>query len=190
MTLEHRERQLASRNAALARLLSLWRIVDVDDLSTVGRFAEAAVPVVEAAFGRSAALAGAYYLRARPLGITTVEVPTVVLPESTGGLIRGAGLAGVVNGRRRGMRPDTAIRNGFVKAAGSASRLILAGGRQTLLAVTQRDPAATGRWQRVAGGNSCEFCSMLAGRGYAYSEETADFVAHDHCGCTVEPEFA
>jgi hypothetical protein len=41
--------------------------------------------------------------------------------------------------------------------------------------------------QRVLGGAGCDFCQMLAGRGEVYSAETADFEAHDHCGCTAEP---
>lgn len=188
----HRQRQLSVRNTALARLLALWRIVDIDNLDTVETFSIAAVPVVDAGFGRSSVVSAGYYQSARPPGITTVTVPTLAPPIATQtvDLLRGAGLAGIVNGRRRGMEPSRAMRNGFVKVAGSAASLVLSGGRETLLAATRQDPAATGRWQRVSGATSCEFCSMLAGRGFAYSEETADFAAHDHCGCSIEPEFA
>jgi hypothetical protein len=42
-------------------------------------------------------------------------------------------------------------------------------------------------WQRVASDNACAFCEMLAARGAVYSEESADFEAHDGCTCTVEP---
>jgi hypothetical protein len=30
---------------------------------------------------------------------------------------------------------------------------------------------------------------MLADRGAVYSEATADFAAHDHCGCSAEPVY-
>lgn len=30
---------------------------------------------------------------------------------------------------------------------------------------------------------------MLAYRGPTYSESSADFGAHDHCGCSAEPQF-
>lgn len=191
LAFQHRQRQLVIRNATLARLLSLWRIVDGENLDTVDRFAEASVPVIDVGFGRSAAASAVYYRRLRPPGITTVEVPVPVPPTAaeTAGLIRGAVLAGVINGRRSGFNPDRAVRNGFVKMAGSATRVVLDGGRRTILDASQKDPAATGRWQRVTGGDSCDFCEMLAGRGYVYSEDAAGFEAHDHCACVAEPEF-
>jgi hypothetical protein len=46
-------------------------------------------------------------------------------------------------------------------------------------------------WARIAHASACEFCNMLAGRGYAYtSQKTAAAAAdgsryHDHCRCTV-----
>ena len=43
--------------------------------------------------------------------------------------------------------------------------------------------------RRVLGGEGCEFCQMLAGRGAVYSAETADFEAHDKCACTPEPDW-
>jgi hypothetical protein len=30
---------------------------------------------------------------------------------------------------------------------------------------------------------------MLAGRGSVYSADTAEFEAHDHCGCSAEPVY-
>lgn len=79
----------------------------------------------------------------------------------------------------------------------TAARTLVSGGLQRRIAnfarstVTQSsvaDPKARG-WQRVGDGSSCEFCSMLLGRGAVYSEATADFESHDHCGCGAEPAF-
>lgn len=58
--------------------------------------------------------------------------------------------------------------------------------RYTVARNSTADSAARG-WRRVGDGNSCEFCSMLLGRGAVYTEATADFSSHDHCGCSAEP---
>lgn len=67
---------------------------------------------------------------------------------------------------------------------GGTQRRIVDHMRYTVAGSAVADPQATG-WQRVTDGNACAFCSMLAGRGAIYSEATADFASHDHCGCSV-----
>jgi hypothetical protein len=59
--------------------------------------------------------------------------------------------------------------------------------RDTVTVNRRRDPGAVG-WRRVASGG-CKFCRLLAGRGEVYSESTARFASHPHCGCTAEPVF-
>jgi hypothetical protein len=75
----------------------------------------------------------------------------------------------------------------FVRTSGAITRHILDGGRDTILGSVERDEQALG-WARVTDGDPCYFCLTLAGRGPVYkTEQTADFQAHDHCGCTAEP---
>jgi hypothetical protein len=71
---------------------------------------------------------------------------------------------------------------------GSATRLVLNGGRQTITNVATQDKAAEG-WERVIEPGACSFCAMLAGRGGVYKESTVDFRAHDHCHCVARPVF-
>lgn len=191
--IQHRSKQLTVRALALRRLMALWQAIDPTRLAdTVQPFAEAAAVVVNDGFLRSSRTAAAYYLLSRPPGITTVEVPEVFPPASElqAAKLRGAGLSGILNARRAGHSIQAAKQNGFVKLAGTASGMVLSGGRETILQAAQLDPAASGRWRRVTGGNSCPFCVMLADRGPVFSDDTADFSAHDHCGCSAEPEFA
>jgi len=62
--------------------------------------------------------------------------------------------------------------------------------RDTILTNRRRDPSAVG-WRRIArGAKSCKFCRMLADRGAVYSDSTARFSAHGHCGCTAQPVFS
>lgn len=60
--------------------------------------------------------------------------------------------------------------------------------RDTIISNRRRDPAAAG-WRRIARGESCGMCKMLADRGAVYRESTAWFAAHNDCNCTCEPVF-
>ncbi len=73
--------------------------------------------------------------------------------------------------------------------AGGVQRRIADHVRYTVAGNSIVDRAAAG-WRRVGDGASCEFCSMLLGRGAVYTEATADFSSHDHCGCGAEPEWS
>lgn len=61
-------------------------------------------------------------------------------------------------------------------------------GRDTMTATTNLDPRASG-WRRLAVGETCGFCLMLASRGAVYRRRTADFAAHHECDCTASPSF-
>lgn len=73
--------------------------------------------------------------------------------------------------------------------SGGVQRRIADHVRYTVAGNSITDRAAKG-WQRIGDGHSCEFCSMLLGRGAVYSEATADFSSHDHCGCSAAPAWA
>lgn len=70
--------------------------------------------------------------------------------------------------------------------AGGVQRRIADHARYTVARNSVEDRAARG-WMRVGDGNTCEFCSMLLGRGAVYTEASADFQSHDHCGCSAAP---
>lgn len=75
-----------------------------------------------------------------------------------------------------------------VLVAGGLQRRIANAARYTVARSSIADPRARG-WQRVGDGSSCPFCSMLLGRGAVYTETSAQFKSHDHCGCTAAPAF-
>lgn len=60
--------------------------------------------------------------------------------------------------------------------------------RDTILENRRRDPESVG-WTRIAGPKACGFCRLLASKGAIFKKATADFAAHDHCGCTAAPVF-
>lgn len=74
-----------------------------------------------------------------------------------------------------------------VLVEGGLQRRIANASRQVVRLSSIEDPAAQG-WQRSTSGG-CNFCQMLASRGAVYSERSADFASHDHCGCVAVPAF-
>jgi hypothetical protein len=191
LTFQHRRRQIAIRSAILRDLLRLWGIVDPTNLSgTIGPFTDAAVTLVETGHRRSASMAVVYYQRYRQTERVRGQV-TIIEPEppdrtQMADLVRGAGLAGIVNARRRGFTPAAAARNGYVKASGSASDLVLAGVREVIGQATATDPRARG-WRRVTSSDPCDFCQRIADEGVHGKD--AGFEAHNHCACLAEPAF-
>lgn len=78
--------------------------------------------------------------------------------------------------------PDTALS----LAAGGMQRRIVNAARDTITGSVAADPGAAG-WQRVARGDGCGFCRVLAGRGAVYTEQSGDFASHDDCHCVATP---
>jgi hypothetical protein len=195
LTTEHRAAQLAIRAGSIANLVTLWRVVDPADLrGTIEVFAQAAALLAAQGFDRSAGVSSRYYaLFRRAEGLAGAAPATVAARPpmaDLAGELRGASLAGIVRARRAGMTVEGAKVQGFARATGSLAKLVLSGGRRTLVAAVEADPQARG-WARVTSGSPCAFCRMLASRGATYkTERSADFESHDACGCTVEPLFA
>jgi hypothetical protein len=191
LTRANQAAQLAQRAQSLQGLLRLWSLVDVENLpGTIDAFAQAAALLAGEGFDKSAAAAANYYgLFRRVEGIGTMVVPRASRPaaEYLAGQLRGAALKGIIDGRKAGMSLGDAKSNGFVRVAGALVKLVLGGGRMTIITAADTDRQALG-WSRVTSGDPCAFCRMLASRGPVYkSEKSADFEAHDHDACMPEP---
>lgn len=72
---------------------------------------------------------------------------------------------------------------------GAASKYILQPARDTIALSSRRDPAKPG-WARVPEPDACDFCLMLASRGFEYgSEDSAGGEYHDNCQCVAVPSW-
>lgn len=190
LTRRHYVAQLGVRAATSGDVARLWGVVDPTNLSgTYDRFATAATTIVRARHATSAGVAARYqedFRKAeRVAGRPVVRLGPALNARDALGLIRGAGISGIINARKRGLSPQAAARNGLVKVLGQTTLLVLGGGRDTVLESAVADPQAS-RWQRVTSGEPCPFCAELAVRGAVFSADTADFEAHDHCSCSAE----
>lgn len=192
LTAAHRRGQLAVRARTLRDLLVLWPLFRPSDFATFEAFAAAAALLVTARHRESAGLGAAYFSAFRRVEIGSPAEPRVVGPPPTGIIVdklRATGLLGVLNARRAGLGVEAARSNGLVRVSGAAAKMVLDGGRQSIVASLDRDGRALG-WQRVTGPSPCAFCAMIASRGTVFKgERDAEFQAHDHDSCTAEPVY-
>lgn len=192
LTADHRRAQLQLRAVALRDFVRLWPLWTGDE-SSFEHLVSATLPLVQAHHRVSASVAGAYYEAFRRAeGVpgdaalrlaSDVDVDRVTSSlYVTGRVMTGKAIAA-------GLSPQSAMQTALVRTSGAVGRHVLNGGRETLVRSTSVDRRARG-WGRITGGNACDFCSMLADRGAVYSDDTADFQAHDHCACMAEPRYA
>lgn len=190
LTAQHREGQLRIRAAALRDFMRLWPVWTGDDAS-FDRLMEATVPLIGGYHRLSASFAADYYQAFRfaekAAGAATPVLAALDKERVTAGLVV-TGRIMTRNALAAGQPLQTAMQTALVRTAGNVTRHVLTGGRDTVILSTAEDRAARG-WERVTGGNSCEFCQLLASRGAVFSADTADFQAHDHCSCGAAPAY-
>ena len=81
--------------------------------------------------------------------------------------------------------PDTAL----TLVSGGLQRIISDSDRESVTVSAVADPKSTG-WKRVSGSDApCDWCLTVIGYDRVYSEASAEFLSHDNCFCTAEPEF-
>jgi hypothetical protein len=193
LTQQHRAQQLLLRRATIAQVSRLWPALDWARLDeSYPAFAVSVAALVQRNRQTSAGLA-AEYLRAfrKASGVpgelkVVFAEPLIVDQFSTS--LRVVSVVAAKKSAAAGKVADLAMTDALTETQGSMARLVLNSGRETVTGTITADPRATG-YQRVLGGSGCEFCQMLAGRGAVYGEASADFEAHDHCGCSAEPVF-
>lgn len=192
LTRQHRQTQAAIRSLTLQRLLPLWRLLDPARLdATSPGYLEAAVALVRGGHALSARAAASYYLAFRVAEGLTAGAPPLPPPPLDVDRVRTSLIVtGPVEVKRAtGMRVPLgrAVDTALTMTSGAVARHVAAGGWDTVQGAVRSDRQARG-WARVASGNACAFCLMLASRGPVYrGEDTASFEPHDHCSCGIEP---
>lgn len=190
LTASHARLQRALSARILAQLLRLWPAVDTRRPETFDLFQRMAALLVLDGHRSSAGLAAAYYAGFRMAEGLGGDVRTPLAPQPpedrVEGLLRGSAVVGILRARSAGMSASVERNQGWVQLAGAATSLVRDGGRATTLLAVANDREVRG-YQRVASGNPCAFCAMLASRGPVYSDV---FEVHDHCGCVGEPVYA
>ncbi len=189
---EYRREQRRLNKDAMRRLAELFPALNLADID---RTAPGWVLAVEQStaqhYAMSQSLAHRYFEGSRGAAGLLDEV-SFVLPSMDGGKLRASltykGPYAAKKMLSRGVMPDQVARVLFGTTAGIALRHGQAGGRDTIVTASNADPRCVG-WRRITSAGACDFCLFLADRGAVYREETADFGAHDACGCTAAPVF-
>jgi hypothetical protein len=193
LTQAHGRQQLALRAATIRDIIKLYPMWNPFEPGSLERFVQVVTLLTQQRATNSAALAARYYemFKSVDLGLTMGKAVALAEPATAAEIeaaIRATAVAGFWRGMGAGQTTEQALNNGLVQLAGSISREVLNGGRDTIVNEVQRDPDASG-WIRVSDGDPCAFCAMLLSRGPVYKEESAGFEAHDHCACGAEPVY-
>lgn len=191
LTAAHRRGQLTIRAKAIRDFQKLWPVWRGDE-ETFRLLVSATIPLVKGHRGRSGALAAGYFERFRAAekvggtaaGRTAAAADTKAIRTS----LYVTGLNGMKRGVEAGFSPQAARQSALVQVTGAITRHVLSGARGAIVRSVADDRQAGGYF-RVTGGSPCAFCALLATRGAVYSDETADFEAHDHCSCFGEPQY-
>lgn len=192
LTNRHRAQQLLLRKDTQDKVARLWPALDWARLdATYPELAARLNLLVRQNRLTSAGLASAYLKQARQAagikGTLSVLFAEPLPDEQFTRSLETTSIIALKDSSKRRVDPGLAMRNALTETQGSMARLVLNAGRSTITQTAIADPRSVG-WQRVGIGK-CDFCQMLLGRGAVYSEATADFEAHDHCGCTAEPVY-
>lgn len=192
LTEQARQAQNQLKAHALTDFLLLWPIW-TGDTASFGSLVQATLPLVNSYHRMSSAISSAYYEAFRKAegikGAAAVRVAPALAPTQVTASLYATGLGSARKARDAGQQPEQARKTALVQTSGAVTRHILNGGRTTILDSVQADPQARG-WARVTDSNPCAFCLTLTSRGAVYkTEQTADFQAHDHCGCFCEPVY-
>jgi hypothetical protein len=148
-----------------------------------------ALPVIELQRGTSSQLAANYLTAFKRLETDSDLEPVLADPASPEAVATSLLVTGPIslkNAAARGVPLRQAVSVAEAASSAAAMRHALNGGRETITHTVRSDADATG-WQRVTSGKPCDFCSMLAGRGAVYSDDTVHFDSHDGCACSAEP---
>lgn len=191
----HRLAQARLGAQTVLAMRAVWPLLDIDNIErTVERWLTAARHVVGSQRSTSARLAANYLTtyKTLELGATANTIPLILADlapvEAVTTSLMVTGPVSVRSALARGIRPTVAMDVAQARSSASAMRHVLNGGRDTITNSLQADRQAIG-WQRVTSGNSCQFCSMLAGRGAVFSTTTISFHAHDGCSCSAAPVY-
>lgn len=194
LTEAHRLAQARLGADTVRQVFASFPLLDGTDIDgTFERWLRVVFPILRSQRSTSATLAANYLTTFRALelgvGATGASVLADGLPaEAVTTSLVVTGPAAIKSNIARGLSLASAMERAQVTAARATMRHVLNGGRETITQSVDADRRARG-WQRVTSGNACSFCSLLASRGAAYGEASADFQAHDGCSCSAEPVY-
>lgn len=168
-------------------LRDFWRSLNLSaDPAVIRRSTTAFFPELIAAYGDAAALLGAdFYDSLRNVPPSAARFRATLAAAAPAEQAQAS--ARWALGSLFVAEPDADL--ALSKLSGSAQRLVLQAGRDTIARSAFTDPVRTG-FARVPQGVTCKFCVMVASRGAIYKDASAAGEGnryHDDCNCVPTP---
>ena len=187
----HRRETLALRAVTLRELLAMWPLFDLADIdASWARLSPAILALVRSRHDLAAQRAAVFYETFR----RAEDVPGSPTPRlarlDERKAVANLSLVGPIwtkTSIARGLADP--LGTAFVRVSGEVSRMVLNGDRDTIVESVAADEQALG-YRRISDGDPCPFCAMLVARGGVYTETSAGFQAHSHCGCGSRPVYS
>jgi hypothetical protein len=203
LTDAHRVAQANIALDSVGQLTAAWKtLMTPSNLDNFAAYMQAMTGVIKSGRATSAQVAAAYYDTMRTLyDVEGLYDPVIVddapdIQIQTSLLVTGP--VRVKTLLANGDSMNVALTKALLASAGATTRLVADAGRGTVRGNVLADDQAEA-WRRVTDGHPCSFCAMLAGRGAVYKDPMAHGARtsasehadpyHDHCLCTVEPQF-
>jgi hypothetical protein len=198
-----RQQQLTIRKQLLADVARLWPLLARGKLTERWPgWLQVMTTLILQYQARSAAAGSAFYRATRAVAVGGDGAELIQLaPPPTADWIAGAlGFAAAGTLARTDLPPARATQTALTQTLGTAGRLVLSGGRDTVADTVRRDPAAVG-YYRKTDAQPCYFCALLASRGLVYKDDSfnrsnrrfdgdGESKVHNHCGCILAPAFS
>lgn len=193
LTEAHRREQSSISNQIIAGMLQAWAVIDQEDLdNSFVRWLGFITPMIRTAHRSSTESTATYLAQFRAVegisGSPAIRTAGTLATARIKASMTATLLAPARTNLRR-MPPARALETARVGSSRAAGRLVLSGGRDTLIRTVDTDRQALG-YARATSGSPCHFCAMLASRGPVYGERSSQFQAHDGCNCSGEPVYS
>lgn len=188
---QYRTAQAAVAVRAALAIVQLWNryVVPARFMDSWNQLGPLINGIIATHYSASAASAAQFYGHSRVVaGYPAYPVPGASLDQEYLNRVTGSMGPGQFFHFIKEEDPETASGMAQDALRGAGTRMVLKGGRDTIVQAAGEDKVALG-WERVITPGSCGFCAMLAGRGGVYTEKSVDFRAHDHCHCVARPVF-
>jgi hypothetical protein len=184
--------QHAIAQRVLSSIQSLWmRIANPQQFSDSWRTLEPVIQgIIDTHYQMSAADASEYYGMSRAVaGFYGGPIPGSPIDQSyLSHMTSIMGVGQFFHFLDKGSDAVTSSAQARDMMCGSAVRIVMNGGRNTVTRAAARDDVAAG-WERIVEPGSCSYCSRLAASNGIHKTESDAFQAHDFCECLARVVF-
>lgn len=181
----HREAQLRIRTGTARAVGQVWRDLGSYNRSDVGRYVAAVEPIIEGGKRRAITTAAAFVgksVRRPPPEVDVGGISKRVRNGTSVAAVQNRPFVTTWKGLKDGKSWETATGEGLATAVSAAFTDVSLALRDALPELMKQEAAIDG-YQRVPGGDACDYCVLASTQRYTTGELMP---LHNNCGCGVE----